>query len=131
MRKQIFCEHCGAKVFKYKHSLNSGLAIGLSKLQKKNKSCSLKELDLTVNQFNNFQKLQYWGFVEKDKSIPGNWLVTDQGNLFLAGMEFPKTVVTFRGKVVEYLTDKMITIHDLREAYKKKLEYINDREVHL
>lgn len=123
MKEQKRCECCGAKMVEYKHSLNSGLAIALNKLVKHGKPATLKELGLAINQFNNFQKLQYWGLVDKNED--NEWYATRTAGRFFEGYQIPKSVWTYRGKFVR-AGDEQITIGELRIEYRKKLDYVKD-----
>lgn len=118
------CEHCGAKMVEYKHSLNAGLVIALKKLIVFGEPAALKELNLTINQFNNFQKLQYWGLVTKDKE--NLWEPTTTALNFFKGIPIPKSVWTYRGEFVRFGDDKT-DIHTLRFEYRKKQDYISDQ----
>lgn len=126
MKTDIECHACGAKVVKYSHNFNSGLAIALTKLKKIGGKSALKDLDLTVNQFNNFQKIQYWGLVEKYHEA-GIWKITKDGDKFLAGGEISKKVLTFRGKRIAF-GDEKTTIDKLRKEYLKKADYVKERK---
>ncbi len=117
------CDHCGAKMVEYKHSINSGLAIALSRLYKHGQPAKLKELDLTINQFTNFQKLEYWGLVKKnDQNL---WEATRQAERFFLGFPIPRSVWSYRGEWVRS-SDEIITIGELRIEYRKKIDYVKD-----
>lgn len=124
MKNVKHCDHCGAKMVEYKHSLNTGLAVALTKLRRHGKPATLKELDLTVNQFNNFQKLQYWGFVDKNEDH--EWYATREADRFFEGYQVPKSVWTYRGKTVR-VSDETTNIGELRIQYRKKMDYVKDQ----
>ena len=72
------CQCCGHKTTIYKHTLNASMVSALAKLvefYEKNKARAnlQKDLALTKNQYNNFQKLQYWGLVHRNNL---GWLPT-------------------------------------------------------
>lgn len=123
MKKSKVCECCGAKMVEYKHSLNVGLVIALKKLVHHGKPATLKELNLYVNQFNNFQKLQYWGLVDKNENY--EWVATKLANDFFNGYSIPKSVWTYRGKFIR-ADEKTVNIGELRIEYKKKLDYARE-----
>ena len=77
------CESCGHTLREYRHSLNKGLVQALQKLATKGEA-KLSDLNLTVNQHNNFQKLQYWGLIEK-KFLDGIRVGEFGGLLFRGG----------------------------------------------
>lgn len=62
------CETCGAKLVEYKHGLSKGLCRSLIQVAvtfKDTKAHEIKEMGLDYNHRCNFQKLKYWGLVEK------------------------------------------------------------------
>ena len=129
MKKIEHCSSCGAKLVVYSHNLNSGLALGLSKLNKAGGASPLRSLGLTVNQFNNFQKLQYWLLVTKSGDDSGVWIITKLGQAFLRGKPIPKTAMTFRNQIKGH-SESMTTIDILRDEYKKKRNYVETRRSH-
>jgi hypothetical protein len=107
------CPHCGANMKIWKHRLSKGLVMTLRKTglaiktKGKNDIDLQKEMDLTKNQYNNFQKLRYFGLVHHVKDQNGNrkagrWLITRNGWAFLRG-ELPvcEYVRTFRNKIYD------------------------------
>jgi len=61
-----------------------------------------KDVQLNKNEYNNFQKLRYFGLIEKDKNHSGNWKMTEQGLDFISGrLLIPTWVKTFRNKIIE------------------------------
>ena len=106
------CPHCGANKKVYKHNLSIGLVETLKKVGLAIKTKGVndihlqKETDLTNNQYNNFQKLRYFGLVhhvKKDgKIMSGRWLITGKGFAFLRGdLICRKWTKTFRNKIYE------------------------------
>jgi hypothetical protein len=83
------CEHCGAKTVEYKHTFSDALAVGLFKLYAAGGGpINLKDLALTRNQWDNFQKLRYWQLVgqsyRKDGTrMNGYWHITSVGKIFI------------------------------------------------
>jgi len=103
------CACCGAKVVEYRHSFNQALAVGLWRLYTNGGGpINLKDLGLTRNQWDNFQKLRYWGLVAKahrddGRRINGAWLVTPTGREFIeGGASIRSRVWTYRGKAVRF-----------------------------
>ncbi len=90
------CPHCQAKMIEHSHTLNPSLAIALKKLIMHKKPAALSELDLTNNQYTNFQKLKYWGFVKNEN---GKWTALDRAIEFFMNSPVPKYVYTYRGEV--------------------------------
>lgn len=103
------CPHCGASMKVWRHSLSKGLVdvlvefIGAVKQKGKNSIHLQNDMpNLTKNQYNNFQKLHYFGLVAKDDKNPGHWVITKWGGEFLRGeRKIEKFALTFRDKLVE------------------------------
>lgn len=109
MKQVKVCECCGHKTTVYSHCFNATLASALKKFV-----CAYysgvpiyrrpfnlqKDLDLTKNEYNNFQKLQYFGAVIKLKN---GWIPTGLGVGFLNGnISLPKKVKTLNGEVLPF-----------------------------
>jgi hypothetical protein len=100
------CPHCGASLKIWRHSLSKGLVdtlIDFIKAVKKKGKNSIhlqEDISLTKNQYNNFQKLHYFGLVAKDDKNPGHWLITRWGGEFLRGeRKIEKFALTFRDEL--------------------------------
>jgi hypothetical protein len=81
------CECCGHLVTAFSHNLNAPLVQAFEQLIKfyfqKRKGCNLqKDLSLTKNQYNNFQKLQYFNLVIRKED---GWYPTVIGTYFFHG----------------------------------------------
>lgn len=110
--RECKCPHCGASMIIHKQTLSRGLVQSLIKfkqavLKHNRNSIHLDEIGLNQNQFNNFQKLRYFGLVAKfvdpetKKNVAGYWLLTKRGNLFLKNeLAVPCSVYTFRNKII-------------------------------
>jgi hypothetical protein len=71
---------------------------------------------LSKSAYNNFQKLRFHALVAKVDDAPGYWLITARGGQFLRGeIEVPRSVKTFRNKVVEH-SRELIHIRHFRNA---------------
>jgi hypothetical protein len=131
------CECCGAKIVEYKHSFNQSLADSLYKLYEAGGGpININQIGLSPVQWNNFQKLKYWGLVRKaernDKShIGGFWELTRIGYEFIEkGFGIYKNVWTFRGKSTKYEGDTVF-FNDLHELYiKTRPDYANESKPH-
>lgn len=102
------CPHCGANMKIWKHSLTNGLVQILKKfalaIEKKgfNNIHLQNEAVLTSNEYNNFQKLRYFGLVVKTEGESGKWKITRNGLAFLNGKKaIPNKVYTFRNRIVD------------------------------
>jgi len=105
------CPHCGASMKMHWHRISKGLAQTLVKFRevvvhggKFNKVHLTRDMNLTKNEYNNFQKLRYHGLVAKVKEngnrVEGYWLLTKRGNLFCKNqLMIPQKVQTFRNKI--------------------------------
>lgn len=125
--KQMTCSQCGAKTVKYKHSLSHGLVSGLRKVAENagRREVNLSGAGLTRNQWDNFQKLKYWGLVAQSKAKSGCWRVTDKGWKFLAGLvTVPSKVWTYRG-VFDRFGGSNVSVTDLQTdvLYEKRADF--------
>ncbi len=126
-KQEETCPCCGASLKMHWHSLTPGLVNTLIKFRKAvlakqtisfNRIHAQKDLNFTKNEYNNFQKLRYFGLVAKCKDENGNreqgyWLLTRNGNRFCKGnIEMPKKVQTFRNKIVDK-TDLKVSVLDV------------------
>ena len=129
-KESKFCECCGAKTVRYRHSFSKQLAMGLYRLYESGGGpINLKHIGLTRYQWTNFQKLRYWGLVapahrEDGTRIDGEWIITPEGKRFIdLGTAIQKGVWTYRGEAVEFdgNTCFFLDMHD--PTYKKRPEY--------
>jgi hypothetical protein len=136
MKEKKTCEHCGAKIVEYKHSFSKALAIGLYRLYQENRPVNIKHLGLTRNQWDNFQKLRYWGLVAKavddaGKRVGGCWAVTQLGVDFIEnGTSIQKFVWTYRGETVRFDGDTCFfnDVHPVE--YKQRTDYAQEAVSH-
>ena len=105
---QSVCQSCGGNTLEHKHSLTSGLVGALIKFHQKagTQSVNLKEVGLTRNQWDNFQKLKYWNLVVQEGK--GVWRTSTRGQQFLRGETVCyRSVWTYRGAPVEYAGEQL------------------------
>lgn len=109
---------------KHTHSLTPGLVETLRKMAvkvkatEKNKVHPRKDLDLTISEYNNFQKLQYWGLAIKEGE-KGYWMLTRTATEFLSNERtVPKKVTTLNSKKIEE-SDKKVDITDYFSPIEK------------
>lgn len=136
MEKVKICECCGAKIVEYKHILNKGLVQALFELSKHNSPVPLTDLDITRNQWTNFQKLRYWGLVEKELcnngAGTGRWFVTTIGREFINnGLGIPTIAWSFRGKPVKLEGIVGFFNEIYNRDYRRKPDYVADRVSHI
>lgn len=136
-RGKKVCEHCGASMQEYRHSLNLGLLEGLLRLYKAAKPVNLRDLLLTRSQWDNFQKLRYWDLVQKHREggieKGGIWEITERGRDFVLGrVTVPRQVRTYRGERVGFEGDQVAAseIHDVFQGFKKAPEYRRESSPH-
>lgn len=116
---------------KHVHTLNKGMLQALIKISDFKIPVNLKDLDLTFNQRDNFQKLRYWNLVRKSynaegKRIGGHWEITELGLRFVNGeISMPQSAITYRGEVVEYKGENKY-FSDVKELYKRSEDYSRD-----
>ena len=118
MNQEETCQCCGAKIKIWEHSLSPGLVKTLIKFanaikRKKENDIDLqKEAGFNLNEYNNFQKLRYFGLVAKIEGEAGHWLITRNGWAFLKSeLTMPKKVKTFRNKIQEK-SNELVSIKD-------------------
>lgn len=135
MKEEIkVCEHCGQKIRGRWESLSKGLVSDLVKLYSRvvqtqvNEVHLQNELDLTKNQYNNFQKLRYFGLAVKVKEKSGYWLLTRRGADFLTKSEkISKKVYVSNNQIQAYSEEKVGVIDLLKEypIWLKREDYVN------
>lgn len=120
----------------YKHTLNAALAEGLRRIARKGGGpLNIKQLGLTRNQWDNFQKLRYWGFVAKatrpdGRRIGGAWVLTVEGKRFLDGhVSAPKNVWTHRGQAIR-ADGERVMFREVAGPYKTRPEYAAEAQPH-
>lgn len=130
------CEACGAKMVEYKHNINKPLLHGLTALFNAGGESNLKHLHLDRSQWDNFQKLRYWGLVEKFKDdkgnrIAGTWTITAKGRDFLFNrVSVQKSTWTYRGDFKRY-DGEHIYAKDIDDiSYKIREEYASEAMAH-
>jgi len=103
---------------KARHTISRGLVFSLEKFAltsqkiKKENLHLIKDVGFNNYEYNNFQKLRYFGLVGKGDEI-GEWFITTKGKWFLNGSHaIEKSVTTFRNVVLEKSTD-IINIKDI------------------
>jgi hypothetical protein len=95
-----------------------------------------KDLNLTNNQYNNFQKLKYWGLVEKvyvdGKREGGYWRFTDKATDLLNGGSVSRQVTTFNNEV-QSRSQEMVRLsettgnYDLPEVWARRARPIQQQ----
>lgn len=103
MKYQTECEACGHIVTAYSHHLNKGLVGALRKLVdyylRNKRFAVLSDLMLTINQYSNFQKLQYFKLIFR---TPSGWFPTPLGIRFILGqVAIPDRARTFGKEILE------------------------------
>ena len=116
MQKNICCSTCGASLlgrWEYitKGQLNTLAKFRLSVIENDRNSIHLqKDIELTKNEYNNFQKLRYNGLVAHAPDT-GCWLITRRGAQFLRGeIDLPKGVLIFRNRIQAYHKKRVTTV---------------------
>jgi hypothetical protein len=124
------CPHCGAKMVEYRHSMTVPLVTGLRALLRGGGGpINIKELRLTRNQWDNFQKLRYWGLVVQVEvdglRKKGVWQITNRGQSFLFNEgSIPKQVWTYRG-TFKRASDAKVRVTQVVDWYEKREDYIS------
>lgn len=145
MKYQQVCEHCHHVDAAYVHKLNVPLVKCLRRLvdfyHRTSEGASLqKDLNLTINENNNFQKLQYFDLVFR---IEGQgWFPTQKGIDFICGdTQVPDRVATINSEVLpdthpawetSSKRPMLIAVWEVdQESYKKREEYQKEKSAQL
>lgn len=119
----------------YRHVMSVALLEGLTRLARKGCPTNLKYLELTRNQWDNFQKLRYWDLVEQAVDEQGRrkggvWRITKGGLWFLMALQaIPKRVWTYRGERIRY-DGNLIYARDVITGYVFRDEYAAEAQPH-
>lgn len=134
MRYHETCPHCGNQTTAYTHNLNKTLVSALDQLvthyYKQYSPVNLQQdLDLTKNQYNNFQKLQYFGLVRRTTN---GYYPTSKGISFTAGLTHCQNKVATLGKRIlendhpawetTNVSPETVMIWDIDERFYKRRE---------
>jgi len=130
--KSSHCEVCGSSIRAYWHNLTPGLVEAFQKFAqkiretKKNQVHPAYDLGLNINEYNNFQKLQYFSIVKKmghGSQDAGYWMITDLGKEFFMGRaRVPRKMKTYHGQVIDSSVE-MVSIRDIiREVAGNKVD---------
>ena len=107
------CEKCGSALIPRTERLSKGLVITLIKfveaikLKGINEIHLQSEIELSKNEYNNFQKLRYHGLVHHAKlpsgdRKPGYWIMTLNGGRFLRNeIMISKDIVVMNNSIVD------------------------------
>ena len=106
--KKQNCPTCGASLLGRWEYISKGQLNTLAKFIKavkdhnRNSIHLQDDIELTKNEYNNFQKLRYNGLVAHAADT-GCWLITRRGANFLRGkIDLPKGVLIFRNRIQKY-----------------------------
>jgi hypothetical protein len=128
MEEKEVCPYCGAEKKEVAtHSLTTGLVRDLiifakrAKEKGENKVHITKELDFSINQWCNFQKLRYFGLVAKWEAEDGNkktgfWVLTRNGLEFLQGKLSVHKKVSATKKGITERSEEMVCIDDFPQS---------------
>ena len=135
MKKKHYCPHCGQPIMKHTHCFNKSLGSIICQVAKKfpvNKPFHLqKDMMLTKNQYNNFQKLRYWELVEKyyrnGIRQGGYWYLTNKAIDLFKGAKVPRQIITFNNKVMGCSDDNVglsdaVGYYDIPEVWAARAE---------
>ena len=134
--KKERCSICGQVTMKHRHVFNAGLAQAFLKAADKfalGQSFHLQhDLELTKSEYANFQKLRYWGLIDKayatGKRKGGYWTLTQYAEKFIQGeCAVVKWVYTFNNKAVDWSEEKVflksvIGGFEIPQAWAKRAE---------
>ena len=141
--KKEYCACCGQSIMKHNHNFSKALAgilISISQKYGPGEQFHLqKDLQLSKNQYNNVQKLQYWGLLIKYYDSNrirkgGYWVLTPYAGQILNGNPICKTVTTFNNKIIESSRETTtlydcIGFYDLPEVWAARAESIESMPI--
>lgn len=130
------CPTCGQSVSQHTHRFTKAMAQILLKAASRftpaDRFHLQKDLELTNNQYNNFQKLKYWNLITKahkdGKRLGGYWALTfDAEQLIIYGRSIPKWVKTFNNQPVEFSEETVslkdaVGYYDLPEVWASRAQ---------
>lgn len=118
------CDECGHvnEGPKYRHTLATHHVVALDRLEAEGGGpLKLDSLNLTRNQWDNFQKLRYFELVRSPKR--GLWEITDLGRAWLAGaVQVPHRAWTCDGERIGY-ESRLVYVTDVLPGYAKAHHY--------
>ena len=122
-KKTTVCPCCGRKITEYKHLMNANLTKDLKVLESVGGRATLKDLTseglLTYSEAANFQKLRYFGLVEKEGHI---YAMTPKGKAFVNGTgPSPSYVTTVNANAVSFGPD--IVISEITTPYQPREDF--------
>ena len=129
------CPCCGQAIMRHRHSLNRPLCDILMIMAQKHKAGVPfhlnRDIMLTKFQYNNAQKLRYWGLIKKTelngKRVSGFWELTGLAKAFLNHKPLPLWKKTFNNKVVE-ASEELIQLEDVIGSYELPVEWAEKAE---
>lgn len=126
------CPTCGTSLRVYRHKMNAGLMRGFKELMRVGGVAKLSELKLSSIDFTNFQKLKYFGIVQKEflnGAATSRWCVTEKGQEFFHGVaSIPSWVETFQNQVVKESEQTIFIFEKLATKYQKREDYLEEHD---
>ena len=139
MAKKEHCPTCGQPIMKHRHRFSKALAdILLIAARNYNvgQPFHLKNLGLTSNQYNNFQKLKYWDLAvkhfENGRRKGGHWVLTYKAKRLIQGfMKIPRWIETFNNEPTQQST-KEISMEEAGGFYQIPEQWaVNQTPAHI
>ena len=116
------------KVKEHRHRLSERLILSLIKLEKAGGRAIASEFLDSHTDINNFQKLKYWGFIEKHNSR--FWDITSLGREFLKNnLRVSMNVITLENNPVEFEGDLITLDEIIKKHYDNRDFYDKMRDV--
>lgn len=135
-KSKKICPHCHASMMEHRHTISYAMVYALKRLAECQGPTNIKFLGLTRNQWDNFQKLRYWGLVERvfdektGRRSAGVWLITRLGRDFLdLKVSIPKNVWTYRGDFIR-AEEVFVFAVDIDSSYKLREQYADEARPH-
>lgn len=119
------CPNCGASMKSYWFKITPGLVKALVKMADRIRGTGVnrvhkKELPFGHSEYGNFQKLRFFGLIDKYRENGvwrrGDWCLTLNTVPFLNGMyRVPDKIRVFRNEIIEK-SPNMVTIHEIMKG---------------
>jgi hypothetical protein len=117
------CASCGARLSGRWERLTPGIVRSLVKMWRvvietnQNRVHLQRQCDFTKNEYNNFQKLRYFGLVARCPGETGHWLITRRGGNFIHCRETVNTkLLIFRNHIKERSAERVGILDVLKQS---------------
>ena len=130
MHQKELCPYCRQAIMKHQHPFLEPLGRILYKAASRYGVGApfhlQRDLNLTKNEFNNFQKLRYFGLADKyyeaGRRISGVWYLRQEAQYLIQGGKVARYVRTFNNEVIETSVER-IALAEAIGSYETPPQY--------